>query len=480
MQNKATTGTMACHVVAMPYPGRSHINAVMNLCKQLSSRVKYDILITFVVTEEWFGLIGSDPKPDNIRFATIPNVVPSEHVRAEDLSGFFEAVSAKLEAPFEELLDGLHGPPVKAIIADSIMAWPIHVGNKRNIPVASFWPLSASMFSVFYHFDLLKQNGHYPIQTPDTERDDTIVDYIPGISTTRLADISDRLFHSNNEKMRELITEAVSKVTKVQYLLSTSVYELESQVFDVLVPKFSFPIYPIGPISINNQFQLENPSNDNTNNIRSETVPEYIQWLDSQPKVSVLYISFGSFLSVSDTQLDEIVAGIGTSGVRHMWVARENVTKIKDGCGDVGFVVPWCEQLRVLCHPSIGGFWTHCGWNSTLEAIYAGVPMLTFPITADQHSNSKQIVEEWKIGCKVNDKKKIVCAGSEEISLVRRDEISELAKEFMDPESNDTKLMRNRVKELQKSCQLANSKGGSSHKNLDAFIENISPSNSET
>ncbi|XP_062075918.1 UDP-glycosyltransferase 87A1-like [Humulus lupulus] len=156
--------TMVCHVVAMPYPGRSHINAVMNLCKQLSSRVKYDILITFVVTEEWFGLIGSDPKPDSIRFATIPNVVPSEHVRANQFADFFEAAATKLEAPFEELLDRLHGPPVRAIIADSLMAWPIKVGHRRNIPVASFWPLSASMFSVLYHFDHFAQHGHYPVK----------------------------------------------------------------------------------------------------------------------------------------------------------------------------------------------------------------------------------------------------------------------------------------------------------------------------
>ncbi|XP_062085628.1 UDP-glycosyltransferase 87A1-like [Humulus lupulus] len=309
-----------------------------------------------------------------------------------------------------------------------------------------------------------------------TERGNEIIDYIPGIPATRLADLSDRLVHSKSEKMEELIIEAVSKVSKAQYLLSTSVYELESQVFNVLKPKFPFPIYLIGPISINPEFHLQNTSNDNT--IISGTVPEYIQWLDSQPEASVLYLSFESFLSVSNTQLDEIVAGIRTGGVRHMWVARDNVSKIKDGCGDVGFLVPWCDQLRVLGHPSIGGFWTHCGWNSTLEAIFAGVPLLTFPITADQLSNSMQIVEDWKIGCKVNNnKKKIICAATDQISVVKRDEISELVGRFMDPESNDTKLMRKRVKELQKPCRLAIAKGGSSYNNLVAFIKDISPSN---
>ncbi|PON85862.1 UDP-glucuronosyl/UDP-glucosyltransferase, partial [Trema orientale] len=110
--------TTVCHVVAMPYPGRSHINALMNICKLLASR-KSDIVVTFVVTEEWLGLIGSDPKPDSIRFRTVANVVPSERCRARDLPGFFEAVSTKLAAPFEELLDGLDRElPVSAIVAD--------------------------------------------------------------------------------------------------------------------------------------------------------------------------------------------------------------------------------------------------------------------------------------------------------------------------------------------------------------------------
>ncbi|PON40035.1 UDP-glucuronosyl/UDP-glucosyltransferase [Parasponia andersonii] len=214
-----------------------------------------------------------------------------------------------------------------------------------------------------------------------------VVDYIPGISSIRLADLVDRLVHKDDEKILQTVLEAVSMVSKAQYLLSTSVYELESQVFDVLKAKSPFPaIYPVGPTTLS--FQLENSSSD------TNVVPDYIQWLDSQPKSSVLYISFGSFLSVSSAQLDEIVAGIRSSGTRHMWVARDNASKIKDGCGNNGFVVPWCDQLRVLCHPSIGGFWTHCGWNSTLEAVFAGVPMLTYPIVGDQMHNSKQIVED--------------------------------------------------------------------------------------
>ena len=96
-----------CHVVAMPYPGRSHINAMMNLCKLLASKTA-DILISFVVTEEWLGFISSELKPlAQIRFATVPNCIPSEVGRGKDFPGFLKAVNTKMEVHFEELLDRL-------------------------------------------------------------------------------------------------------------------------------------------------------------------------------------------------------------------------------------------------------------------------------------------------------------------------------------------------------------------------------------
>lgn len=154
--------TTECHVVALPYPGRGHINPMMNICKQLVSRSP-NVIVTFVVTEEWLGLIGSDPKPDRLRFGTVPNLIPSEHGRARDFAGFVQAVSTKLEAPFEELLNRLE-PPASAIIADSYVIWATGVGSRRNIPVASLWPMSASVFSVFSHFELLEQKGHFPAE----------------------------------------------------------------------------------------------------------------------------------------------------------------------------------------------------------------------------------------------------------------------------------------------------------------------------
>lgn len=251
---------------------------------------------------------------------------------------------------------------------------------------------------------------------------------------------------------------------KAKYLLFTSVYELEGQVIDTLKEKLNIPIYTIGPaipyFEIHDNYSPES----NFQNI----VPNYLQWLDSHPPCSVLYVSLGSFLSVSNDQMDEIAAGLKDSGAPYLWVARGETGRLRDNnCGGMGLVVPWCNQLKVLCHSSIGGFLTHCGWNSCLEAIYAGIPMLTFPITFDQAPNSKKIVDDWKIGWRVKEQQK-------DESLVTRDRIAELVQSFMDPENNEVKNMRKSARELKEKCRKAVSKDGSSQINLDAFIQGIS------
>ncbi|KAF5200082.1 Udp-glycosyltransferase 87a2 [Thalictrum thalictroides] len=460
--NSTSGETTCCHIIALPFPGRGHINPMMNLCKLLVSKCSNLINITFIVTEEWFGFIKSTPKPSEITFQTIPNVIPSELIRASIFPEFVKAVYTKMEAPVEQLLDRLQLPKVSAIIADTYLTWSVAVGNRRNIPVVSLWTMSPSVCSLFYHFDLLIQNRHFPVDNLSdrssvhlnllfaVERGDEVVDYIPGISPTRLADLPTFFSGVGKQTLGEVL-EAFACIRKAQCVMFTSFYELERQVIDSLNTRFAFPVYSVGPLIPHNTLDSTPDAN-----------LDYFKWLNSQPAKSVLYISLGSFLSVSREQMDEIVEGIRESGVRYLWVARGETARIQEACGEMGLVVPWCDQLKVLCHSSVGGFWTHCGWNSTLEGVYAGVPMLTFPIFWDQIPDSKLIVDDWKVGMKVRDVAKE--------KLVGRKEISAIIQRFMSLDGYESKQMRRNASELQETCAQALSEGGSSEANLDAFI----------
>ncbi|TKY56526.1 UDP-glycosyltransferase 87A1 [Spatholobus suberectus] len=449
----------ACHVVAMPYPARGHINPMMNLCKLLVSN-NTRILVTVVVTEEWLGFIGSDPKPDSIRFRSIPNVVPSELTRSNDHVGFMEAVMTKMEAPFEQLLHRLEPPPT-TIVSDTFLYWVVVVGNRRNIPVASFWTMSASFFSVLHHHHLLEQNGHYPVNL--SENGGKRVDYIPGISSMRLVDFPLNDGSCRSKRMMQLSLKGFAWVSKAQYLLFTSIYELEPRVIDVLKAELSLHIYTIGPVIPYFSLEKNNPTLSSTTNGTSHS---YMEWLDAQPVGSVLYISQGSYFSVSRAQIDEIAFALQESGIRFLWVARGEASRLKEICGNNGLVVTWCEQLRVLSHPSIGGFWSHCGWNSTKEGVLAGVPFLTFPIIMDQPIDSKMIVEDWKVGWRVKEDVKVNTA-------VKKDEIVLLVQKFMDLDGEFAREIRERSKTLRQISRRAITNGGSAVTDLNAFVRDL-------
>ncbi|KAI3450855.1 hypothetical protein Pfo_007520 [Paulownia fortunei] len=346
MASSENQTTPSFHVVAMPYPGRGHINPMLNLCKAVAERSS-DILITFVLTEEWVGFLGSMNKPPNISFASIPNVVPSEKVRGDDVHGFAMAVLTKMEEPFERLLDERRLPPPAVIIADAFLPWAAEVAGRRNIPLAYLWSMSASVYTVFYHFDLLVQNGHFPVDL--SVNGDAIVDYIPGLSPIRVADLPTII---TDQEITSMFLTIIPDESKAKYLVFTSVYELEAQVFDALKQKSAFSIYNIGPAT--SYFKARDIINSTTTTPADDT-NNYLKWLDLQPPSSVLYVSLGSFLSVSRAQTDEIAAGLHDSGVRFLWVARRETSRLQEMCGEKGLVVAWCDQLRVLCHPSVGG-----------------------------------------------------------------------------------------------------------------------------
>ncbi|XP_071720714.1 UDP-glycosyltransferase 87A1-like [Rutidosis leptorrhynchoides] len=448
-------------VIVVPYPGRGHINPILNLCHSLSSKLNQPnrtTIFTLILTEEWLQLIKQDPDHDNdndndnVRFVTIPNVLPSELNRGQSMTNMFEflmAVKTKMQCPFEDVLDDLiEFVPVKLIMADATMTWPFDVAKNRNIPVAAYSPMSAMMFSVLHHVDLIE--SHNQLYADVSERGSEPIDYIPGISSLTIADVSMLLHEGIGQKLKGVVNDTVDVANKADYVLLSTIYELESKVIDALRARLHIHVYTSGPNIPYSRIKLDSSPNE----------PLYLKWLDSKPSTSVLYVSLGSFLSVSGDEMDEIAAGLVQSGVNFLWVARGETSRLKEFCAEKGMVVEWCDQLKVLSHCSIGGFWTHCGWNSVKESLFSGVPMLTFPIIIDQPLNSKAIVKDWKIG--MNMKK--------EVGGFKRDEIAKVVRRFMDSKSVERIEMMERSKGVQKVCRESVVEGGSVNKDLDEFL----------
>lgn len=194
-----------------------------------------------------------------------------------------------------------------------------------------------------------------------------------------------------------------------------------------------------------------------------------IAWLNDQPVKSVIYVSIGSLATMTKDQLMEIWYGLVNSGVRFLWVQRPGSIAGSAAEGDQipeelakatqerGYIVDWAPQEEVLGHPGIGGFLTHSGWNSTLESIAEGVPMIGWPYFVDQQVNSRYLLEVWKLGLDMKDTcdRIIVEKMVKDVMQLRRDE-------FL-PRAN----------EMAKLANSSVSEGGSSYNDLDNLIEDI-------
>uniref|UniRef100_A0ACD5W4W6 Uncharacterized protein n=1 Tax=Avena sativa TaxID=4498 RepID=A0ACD5W4W6_AVESA len=459
-----------CHIVAVPFPGRGHVNAVMNLSRLLAAR---GAEVTFVVTEEWLGLVlsaAAPPPPAGVRLRTIPNAIPSEHGRAADHAGFLDAVATEMEAPFERLLDRLEaegGPPVAALVADAYVPWVVGVGNRRGVPVCSLFPMSASFFCAYYHFDRLQPclaDEHAPAAGATPEKSEQRLDQcIPDLasSSVTLSDLKPLIY--NKRTVKHILT-AVSSIRNAQCLLFTTMYELETSVIDSLRSALPCPVLPIGPCVAYMTLEEQHPKS----NGELTSPGDCFTWLDSQPVSSVLYVSLGSFLSVSTSQLEEIALGLAASEVRFLWILREQSPRVRELVGDTnrGMILAWCDQLKVLCHPSVGGFLTHCGMNSTLEAVFAGVPMLALPLFFDQPIDSRLIVEDWKIGLELRD-------WSDKDHVIESKEIARAIKRLMASDEAEMEAMRRHALEWKEVSVRAAKKGGSSYNNLSSLMEMV-------
>lgn len=203
-------------------------------------------------------------------------------------------------------------------------------------------------------------------------------------------------------------------------------------------------------------FSLFQPSND-----------AYLNWLNDRPKGSVVYVSFGSLVDLKPEQMEELAWGLKGSNTYFLWVVRASEEsklskKLVEETSEKGLVVKWCQQLEVLAHEAVGCFLTHCGWNSSLEALSLGVPMLAMPQRTDQSTNSKYITDVWKTGLK---------APADEKGIVRREVVENCIKEIMGGEKGkEIKRNASKWRELAKN---AVDEGGSSDKNIDEFVANL-------
>ncbi|KAJ4723643.1 Glycosyltransferase [Melia azedarach] len=388
----------------------------------------------------------------------------------ELVSNYFAAIDM-LQDQAEKLFGELKPQP-NCIIADINMLCTSHIAGKFNIPRISFHGIGCFCFICFNN---LRSSKVLETITSDSEHF-----AIPGLP--------DKVEFTKPQVTS--LNQQVKAITEKVHLAELSSYGVIISSFEELEPAYvkeykkikQDRVWCIGPVSLYNRDYLDKAERGKKSSIDKE---KCLNWLDSKNPSSVVYACLGSLCKLIPSQMIELGLGLEASNRPFIWVIRDVETSeelqkwvIEDGFEERikgrGFLIwGWAPQVLILSHPSVGGFLTHCGWNSTVEGISAGLPLLTWPLFGDQFVNEKFIVQILKVGVRVGVEKPTRWLEEKSVGvLVKRDNVKNAVGRLMDG-GKEGEERRERARELGKMAKLAVQEGGSSHRNITLLLEDI-------
>ncbi|VVA95721.1 unnamed protein product [Arabis nemorensis] len=485
MEQHAVSTSRKRHAVCIPYPAQGHINPMLKLAKLLHSRGFH---VTFVNTDYNHHRIlrshGSHALEGHrsFRFETIPDGLPWTDVEdKQDMLKLIDSTINNCLSPFKELLlrlnSGSDVPPVTCIVSDASMSFTIDAAEELKIPVVLLWTNSATAFILYLHYQKLIEKEIIPRKDESDLRKhlEMEIDWIPSMKKKiKLKDFPGFVSTTDpKDPMLDFILHVTGRSKRASAIIINTFDNLEGNVIESLKSLLLLPqIYSIGPL----QF-LENREIDRESEIgklklnlwEEEEEIQCLDWLDSKAKETVIYANFGSLTMLTSEELIEFAWGLAGSGKEFLWVVRSGMVDGDASILPAEFIsetenrgmlyTGWCPQEKVLSHPSIGGFLTHCGWNSTLESVFTGVPMICWPFFADQITNRKFCCDEWGIGMEVGEE-------------VKREKVEAAVREAMDGEKG--KRLREMVVKWRSMAEEASAPpSGSSYVNFETVVNKV-------
>ncbi|KAK3423552.1 hypothetical protein EUGRSUZ_F00348 [Eucalyptus grandis] len=349
------------------------------------------------------------------------------------------------------------------------MTFTLDAAEAIGVPEVLIWTASACSFMGYVQYRSLIDKGLTPLKDANYFTNgclDTTIDWIPGMRNIRLRDLPTFIQTTDpDDLMIPFCLREVERAKRASAIVFNTFDRLEHEVLDALKAMFP-PIYTLGPLHLLTKQLSDNNTRPFKSNLWKEE-PGCIEWLDSKQPSSVVYVNFGSITVMSPAQLVEFAWGLANSGQAFLWVIRPDLV-----VGDAAMLPPdflaatrersllasWCPQERVLSHSAVGGFLTHSGWNSTIESIAAGVPVVCWPFFGDQQTNCWYSCQEWGIGMEID-------------SNVKRNEVERQVKELMEGEKG--KHMKRKAMKWKEMAREATRPSGSSFLNLDEVINKV-------
>ncbi|GAU41610.1 hypothetical protein TSUD_196800 [Trifolium subterraneum] len=462
----------ALKIYFIPFLAHGHMIPLCDIATLFASRHHQ---ITIITTPSNAQILSKTiPLSQNLRLHTVP--FPSQEV---GLPNGMESISTAtnnnnlikiyqstnlLRTPIQHFIE--QNPP-DCIVADFLYPWVHELANKLQIPRFAFHALS--LFATCA-MESVKANSVYGSSSY------VIPDLPHSISMTV----------TPPKGVAEVLGGLLETVYKSNGFIINSFAELEGQEYIEHYEKTTgHKALHLGPASLIRTTIQEKSERGEPSIVSSH---ECLSWLNSKPDKSVLYICFGSLCLFQDKQLYEIACGIEASGHEFIWIVPEKKGKEDESDEEKEKWLPkgfeernigkgliirgWAPQVMILSHRAVGGFMTHCGWNSITEAVSAGVPMITWPVHGEQFFNEKLITQVRRIGLEVGATEWTHMGFGEREEVVGRESIEKAVRRLMD-DGDEAEEIRRRAREFGEKAKLAVQEGGSTYKNFTAVIDEI-------
>nr|AUR26624.1 UDP-glucosyltransferase 73A21 [Centella asiatica] len=471
------------HAFFFPMLAHGHMIPTLDIAKLFASRGVHATIITtplnapvFTKAVEKASRSGLQMSLKIIKFPKVPGLPEgcesADQITNPQLFPNFFTATMLLEEQLEQVLEEFRPD---CLVADMFFPWATDVAAKFGIPRLVFHGTS---FFTLCAAEQVRLNK--PHENLLNDWDPFVVPNLPHeIKMTR-----SQLPPSERDGVQTEFTKMLSRAKESELksygVIVNSFYELEPDYADHYRNVLKRKAWNIGPVSLCNREVEEKAQRGKKAAIDQD---ECLKWLDSKNPKSVIYVCFGSVCSFPPSQLHEIALGLEASGQDFIWVVRkgkndeeeEEEKRIPEGFeermeGKGLFIRGWAPQVLILEHEAVGGFVTHCGWNSILESICAGVPMVTWPAFADQFYNEKLVTEILEIGIGVGCREWYMAGRGN--SDVKMEEVEMAVKGIMVGEEAEER--RNRAKALKEMAREAVEEGGSSYLDLDALIKDLS------
>ncbi|XP_074591955.1 LOW QUALITY PROTEIN: UDP-glycosyltransferase 89B2-like [Curcuma longa] len=444
------------HLLLVPFPAAGHILPLLDLARLLSESFHPAVIVTVAVTPKNVSLLAARcpaASPLVLPFPSDPAIPPGIENAHED------------PCPDVRLLirafAGLHLPLLRwakdhrptALLSDFFCGFTHSLAAELGVPRLVFSPSRALCLSLFHSLwrRMPKRND------PNDAVELILFPDLPGSPLYPWR-------HLNSTYRRYVEGDPLSEFVKEMYLANTRSWGFVFNTFAELERTYLHHlrrdlgharVWAVGPVA---------PPVPGTSIGLDERLAG---WLAESPDGSVVYVAFGSMAELSPAQAEALAAGLERSRARFVWATRGAVAMpvgFEDRVAGRGLVLAgWAPQVAILNHAAVGAFISHCGWNSVLEAVAAGVSLLTWPMTADQFFNARLLEEEIGTGLRA-------CEGGEE-AVPEPDELARLVAEAV---GEAGRAQREKARELGRKAVEAVSEGGSSARDLADLVDQLS------